>query len=278
MGILDKRKQKSDTYKKAREKALTGEGRGGAAHQPATEIPVASISPNPYQPRIAMEEGALEELAASIKAQGLMQPVVAVRKEDGTHVLVAGHRRLEAHKRLGKKLIKAIVMERDVDDRELAILALVENMLRKDLDVIEESHALAQAKEIVGDISKLAREIGMSRATLTKKIAILKLDPRIIEDIKANHTTKDYAALHMITTAPEERQWELYEGFLVNGREWLKNEIERMKAKKGPKVHKSPVAEYIPRKKFTIPARVVKKLDEKKMKELEEFLKKLVEG
>ena len=100
------------------------------------ELPVASVLPNPYQPRTHMDEAALAELTASIEASGLLQPVV-VRPRNGRYELIAGERRWRAVQRLGWTKIPAVV--KDVDDQTLLTLALIENLQRNDLSAIDEA-------------------------------------------------------------------------------------------------------------------------------------------
>ena len=100
------------------------------------ELPMASVKPNPYQPRTRMDEGPLDELVASMQASGLLQPVV-VRPQGGGFELIAGERRWRAASRLGWTKIPAVV--KDVDDQTLLTLALIENLQRDDLSPIDEA-------------------------------------------------------------------------------------------------------------------------------------------
>ena len=102
------------------------------------ELPMASVRPNPFQPRTRMDEGPLDELVASIQASGLLQPVL-VRPRDGGFELIAGERRWRAATRLGWTKIPAVV--KDVDDQTLLTLALIENLQRDDLSPIDEAAA-----------------------------------------------------------------------------------------------------------------------------------------
>jgi len=100
------------------------------------ELPIAQVRPNPYQPRTRLDEPALAELAESMEASGLLQPVV-VRSQGGTYELIAGERRWRAAQRLGWTKIPAVV--KDVDDRTLLTLALIENLQRDDLSPVDEA-------------------------------------------------------------------------------------------------------------------------------------------
>src|SRR5687768_551405 len=112
------------------------------------ELPVGNVLPNPYQPRTHVDEDSLVELAASIEASGLLQPVV-VRPRNGKYELIAGERRWRAIQRLGWAKIPAVVKE--VDDQTLLTLALIENLQRTDLNAID----VAAGYQRLGDEFKL---------------------------------------------------------------------------------------------------------------------------
>ena len=108
------------------------------------EVLTSSVRPNPFQPRTQMDETALAELAASIEASGLLQPVV-VRPRNGSYELIAGERRWRAVERLGWTKIPVVV--KDVDDQTLLTLALVENLQRNDLSPIDEAAGYRRLSE-----------------------------------------------------------------------------------------------------------------------------------
>ena len=143
------------------------------------ELPIGSVLPNPYQPRTHVDEAALVELAASIEASGLLQPVI-VRPRNGKFELIAGERRWHAIQRLGWAKIPAVVKE--VDDQTLLTLALIENLQRDDLTSIDE----AAGYQRLGDEFKLpqaeiARLVGRNRSTVANLLRLLKLP----EEVKA---------------------------------------------------------------------------------------------
>jgi ParB family chromosome partitioning protein len=128
------------------------------------ELPVGNVVPNPYQPRTHVDEETLIELTLSIEASGLLQPVV-VRPRDGRYELIAGERRWRAVQRLGWPKIPAVV--RDVDDKTLLTLALIENLQRDDLNAID----VAAGYQRLSDEFKLAhaeiaRLVGRNRSTI----------------------------------------------------------------------------------------------------------------
>ncbi len=136
---------------------------------------VEALSPNEHQPRHHFDQAALEELAASIKSQGLIQPVlVRPLGEQGKYEIVAGERRWRASRMAGLRSIDCIV--RQLDDSESMAIALIENLQREDLNPMEEARALSQIKdhfEITQD--ELADKIGKSRPAVTNSLRLLRL-------------------------------------------------------------------------------------------------------
>jgi ParB family chromosome partitioning protein len=152
-------------------------GEVAAAASPAEGIPIATIRPNPLQPRRHFDEQSLGTLADSIKSAGVMQPVV-VRRAAGGYELVAGERRLRAAQRAGLESIPAII--READDRAMAELSLVENLQREDLNPIERAEAFqrliddhALSHEQVGAL------VGMDRSTITNHLRLLELNDQV---------------------------------------------------------------------------------------------------
>lgn len=166
--------------------ALLGEGGPAAAHggPRLVELPPAAIVPNPDQPRAAFDEEALRALAASLRASGVLQPVVVRPPDaDGIHVLVAGERRWRAAKIAGLELMPAIV--RAVDDRESVELALAENLVREDLSPIDVAQACACLIEDFGQShAELAERLGRSRPAISNLLRLLEL-PEGVQDMLA---------------------------------------------------------------------------------------------
>lgn len=139
-----------------------------------SEIPLAKIDLNPYQPRKHFDEEALEELANSIKEYGLIQPIIVLKK-DGRYILVAGERRLRASKILGLKSILAFVA--DVKEKRLRELALIENIQRENLNPIELAYSyksLIEEHQITQE--NLASIIHKSRTQITNTLRLLNLE------------------------------------------------------------------------------------------------------
>ncbi len=164
--------------------ALLGEGAGPAAGTGLLELSVGAIDPNPSQPRGRIDEGALEALAASIRASGVLQPIlVAPAGDDGRHRIVAGERRWRAARLAGLEHVPAVV--REVDDRERLELALVENLAREDLTPIEVAQACACLIEDFGQShGELAGRLGRSRPAVSNVVRLLEL-PEEVQDMIA---------------------------------------------------------------------------------------------
>jgi ParB family transcriptional regulator, chromosome partitioning protein len=148
------------------------------------DIPVALIDPNPLQPRQEFDPEDLAELAASIKAQGLLQPVTVRPAAKGRYELIAGERRLRATQDIGATTIRAIV--RVVDDKQLLELALVENIMRADLNEIEVAEALRELQQRHEyNINELADVIGRSRPAVSNTLRLLELPKQVRELVRS---------------------------------------------------------------------------------------------
>lgn len=141
------------------------------------EVPVNHVLPNPFQPRTQILEADLVELTASIEASGLLQPVI-VRPRNGKYELIAGERRWRAVQTLGWPKIPAVV--RDVDDRTLLTLALVENLQRDDLTAIDEAAGYQRlGEEFELPQAEIARLVGRDRSTVANLLRLLKLPAEV---------------------------------------------------------------------------------------------------
>lgn len=140
----------------------------------ATTLRVYDVEPNAAQPRRTFEESALSELAASIAKHGLLQPVVVRKKDNGFYEIIAGERRWRASKMAGLSEIPVIIKE--IDDRDAAVLAMVENLQREDLNPIEEAQGFSTLIEAYGFTQEDAAEaVGCSRANVANILRLLKL-------------------------------------------------------------------------------------------------------
>lgn len=166
-------------------------------------IPIKNIMPNPNQPRREFDKAALQDLAISIMEYGLMQPITVRQTGAFDYELIAGERRLTACRNLGMAYIPAIVMK--VDDTDSAILALVENIQRENLNYIEEAEAFCTLINDHGlTQEELADKLGKGQSTIANKIRILKLSPEIRKILTDNGLTERHA--RALLRLPEERQ------------------------------------------------------------------------
>ncbi len=145
-------------------------------------IPVDEILPNPMQPRKEFSQKEIDELAASIEANGLLQPIVLRKLGSQQFELVAGHRRLLACASLGKKEIPAIIEK--MDGKTSAILAIVENLQRQDLNFFEEAHGVAALLRLYNmNQQQVAQRLGKAQSTIANKLRLLKLPLEIQQRI-----------------------------------------------------------------------------------------------
>lgn len=167
------------------------------------EVPIEQIEANPHQPRKDFDFKSLDELAASIKASGVIQPVI-VRRSGAGYQLIAGERRWRAARQAGLDRIPAIV--RDATDAQSLELALVENVLREDLNPIEEAEAYQKLLAQFGWIQEeLAQRIGRDRSSIANSLRLLRLPDEIQADLRSGRLTMGHArALLALPTAAEQ--------------------------------------------------------------------------
>ena len=165
------------------------------------QLAVNEIDPNPNQPRRTFDEGALAELAASIREYGVISPL-SVRLHYGRYELVAGERRLRAAKLAGLKKVPCVVL--DVDMEESSVLAMVENVQRQDLDFVEEAQGIANLIRLF-DLSQeeAARRLGKSQSAVANKLRLLKLPPDVLSDAQGAGLTERHARALLRLPAPE---------------------------------------------------------------------------
>ena len=160
--------------------ALIPDAAPPAANERALDIDSDLLRPNPRQPRTSIDEARIDELAQSIRANGIIQPIV-VRKVDGAYEIVAGERRWRASQRAG--LLKVPVVVRDIPDERLLAVALIENIQREDLNPIEEAHAYRRlADEYRLTQEQIADAVGKDRSSIANYVRLLKLP----QDVRAN--------------------------------------------------------------------------------------------
>ncbi len=156
------------------------DGRPPQLEQGVIELSIQSIGPNPFQPRTRFDEAALQELAASIKSTGILQPLIIRKLGPGDYQLVAGERRMRAAHLAGLTQVPVIV--RDYDDRSMMELALIENIQREDLNPIDEAkayHALIEKVGLTHD--QLSERVGKQRSSISNSLRLLGLPPEVMD-------------------------------------------------------------------------------------------------
>ncbi len=166
-------------------------------------VPLEGLAPNPRQPRHRMEEGALEELSASIRRHGVLQPVLVRRQGDG-YELVAGERRMRAAARAGLREIPALVCT--VDETESMKIALLENIQRENLSALEEAEAYRSIMEALGAThQELAEILGKSRSAVTNTLRLLQLEEPVRELLEQGGLTMGHARALLAVEDPAAR-------------------------------------------------------------------------
>jgi ParB family transcriptional regulator, chromosome partitioning protein len=186
--------------------APASEGQPGAA--PGSDLQrvrIADVSPNHFQPRRTFTEGELTELEASLRANGLIQPIIVRPKGQGSWELVAGERRLRAATRLGWTDIPAVV--RDFDDRAMLTLALVENLQRSDLNALEEAEGYQRLIDEFGlTQQQVADAVGKDRSTITNLLRVLSLPPAIRAMVEKGLLSTGHARALLAIRDPRQQQ------------------------------------------------------------------------
>ena len=152
-------------------------------------LPVWEIHPNPNQPRTVFSVKGLEELSASIQEHGILQPLTVRRLEDRSYELISGERRLRAAKLARLETVPCILLK--ADDMESSLLALIENLQRRDLDFVDEALALEQLISTYHlSQEEAARRIGKSQSAVANKLRLLKLSPQVLETLRSHGLTE----------------------------------------------------------------------------------------
>jgi len=205
----------SDAAKRGGRKATRGMGRGLAAILPESapaedvgdlrELPVGLIKPNPKQPRTNFDSEALASLAASIESSGVVQPLLVRPLHDGSYELIAGERRWRAAQQAGLQKVPAVV--RDSEQAERLQVALIENMVREDLNPVEEARACAALVDDLG-LSKedLARRIGRSRPAVSNLIRLLDLPDEALELLESGDLSEGHGRALLGATGNDVRR------------------------------------------------------------------------
>jgi len=165
---------------------------GGATSVDLAELPVDAIQPNPRQPRRRFDHEATAGLAESIRAQGIVQPVLVRPRADGGWELIAGERRWRAAREAGVKTVPAVV--RTADDRESLLLALVENVAREDLSPVEEARACALLIDEFGlSLGDVAERVGRSKPAVSNRMRLLDLSDDVLAMVERGELSEGHA-------------------------------------------------------------------------------------
>ena len=212
----------------------------GNSNSGVNKIEVSLIKPNPNQPRKIFDEEKLQELSASIKEHGLLQPIVVVEDEDGTYTLIAGERRLRAHKLANIEEIKAIIV--DEDELKLRELALIENIQRDDLNIIELAFCYAQLlNEHNITHEELSKKVFKSRTSITNTLRLLQLSSYVQQFLATDKISAGHAKMMIGLTAEEQKKiCDTIIGQKLSVRETEKL-IKDLKEKDSPKLKKEKV-------------------------------------
>jgi ParB family chromosome partitioning protein len=165
---------------------------GGAGDPELLHLPVETIHPNPRQPRRRFEPEATAGLAASIRLQGVLQPVIVRPRGEGGYELIAGERRWRAAREAGVPTLPAVV--RQADDRDTLLLGLVENVAREDLSPIEEARAYASLiDEFELTLADVADRVGRSKSGVSNRLRLLELPDDVLWMIARGELTEGHA-------------------------------------------------------------------------------------
>ncbi|MCR5760152.1 MAG: ParB/RepB/Spo0J family partition protein [Bacteroidales bacterium] len=168
-------------------------------------IPADMVEANPYQPRTSFDQDALEELAASIKSLGLIQPITVRKVSDGHYQIISGERRYKACRMAGMAMIPAYV--READDQGMLEMALVENIQRENLDPIETALSYRRLiEECRLTQETMADRIGKKRSSVTNTLRLLKLPVKVQHDLKVGLISTGHAKVLLGTDNPEIQQ------------------------------------------------------------------------
>lgn len=185
--------------------ALIPGGEGPSVEAGISQIPVDLISPNPHQPRARLDALELDELAASIREHGILQPLIVTRTGDGGYTLIAGERRLEAARKAGLRTVPAIL--RQVGDQQMLELALIENVQRSDLNPLEEAEAYHHLHADFGlSHEQIAERVGKSRVAVSNTLRLLNLPQSVKKALLEGKISEGHARALLSLPTPDAQQ------------------------------------------------------------------------
>ncbi len=192
------------------------------SEQGVTEVDITNVFPNPDQPRKNFDENALAELARSIKEHGVIMPLVVVRSDGGKYMIVAGERRYRAAIRAGLSAVPVIVKE--LDEKEVQEISLIENLQREDLNPIEAAYGMKRLMEEFSMTQEgLSEKLGKSRPAIANTLRLLTLSDAVIALVRDGKLSSGHA--RTLVTVPADEQEEIAQTCVKEG--WSVREMER---------------------------------------------------
>ena len=168
-------------------------------------LPLGQIKPNPRQPRRRVDAEALGGLAESVRAQGVVQPIVVSPLGAGAYEIIAGERRWRAARAAGLATVPAVV--RETDDRESLVLALVENVARENLTAVEEARAYALLQDEFGlTLGEVAERVGRSKPSVSNRLRLLELPDDVLDCVERGQLSEGHARAVLSVPGNEERR------------------------------------------------------------------------
>ncbi|HHB93907.1 MAG TPA: ParB/RepB/Spo0J family partition protein [Campylobacterales bacterium] len=212
MGFRDKinKKKKSIVKKDLNTDSAIGITIEDVENERYIYIKLDKIEDNPYQPRKEYNEELLNELAQSIKINGLLQPIIVSPHLDKPNffIIVYGHRRIRAVKINKEQKIKAIV--RHISQSDIQIQALIENIQREDLSIFEEALAYKALQDTGLTITQMSKNIGKSRTVVSKTLSVLNLPSKIIDEIKTKNLKTSYNFITELSTIDKDKIMDIW--------------------------------------------------------------------
>ncbi|UEX90103.1 ParB/RepB/Spo0J family partition protein [Staphylococcus ratti] len=194
--------------------------------QGVESVKIERIVPNRYQPRQTFDPARIEELAESIQAHGLLQPIVVRPIEENMYEIIAGERRFRALQHIQKS--EADVIVRQLSDEETAVVALIENIQRENLSAVEEAEAYKKLLAFEGITqSELAKSVGKSQSFIANKLRLLKLEPIVLDAVREHRITERHGRA-LVGQAPQ-RQAEMLD-IILKEQLNVKQTEERLKS------------------------------------------------
>lgn len=240
------------------------------------DIEISKLIHNPFQPRIEMDSNELSELVQSIEKNGLLQPILVTSNQNGKYTILAGHRRAEAFKILGKEKIPCM-LKNDVSRQDMAVFAIAENAVRVDLNPIEFAISMRHLLDegVVESQNKLAENIGLSKGHVSKLMNILKLPADIIKIIKEDNYNIVYI-LSILNKVASEKIEEAYKEIKSLARDEAENVLKTKYLSKGKDTTVLPIFKAKQTKdKIKIDINIAG-MNEAKILQLNEAIKKMI--